>query len=135
MDLLTIALLFGAGKLLKGKKTADRLEYFPKNLHYKDGKFYLYVDVLNPTKNPLKVDSFFGGVFIGTNKAGSIEAGTPVTFQANKRTEIKYPIIPVGSGFGKALIEIAKGNKPKFKIIGVARSLGIDTPINYDLTF
>jgi len=139
MDPLTIGLLiWGGSKLLKAKKTADRLEYFPKNLFYSktEKKFYFIMDILNPTKNPLKIDSFFGGVFIGTDKVGSIEYGTPVTIQALKRTEVKYPIIPIGSGFGKVIVKILKGEGKdlKFKVMGVARSMGIDNPVNQELT-
>jgi len=136
MDLLTLALLgFGANKLIKGKKTADALEYFPKNLHYKDKKFYFYMEILNPTSNKLKIDSFFGGVYINEDKIGSIEYGTPVTLEANKRTEVRYPITPIGSGFAKVVQKIISGGAKNltFKVIGVAKALGINTPVNEEI--
>jgi len=135
MNPLLIAFgLWQGSKLIKGKSTADKLEFFPKNLDYKDGKFYFRMEILNPTRNSLKIDSFFGGVYLNDEKLGSIEYGTPLTLAPLKRTEVRYPIIPSGLGFGKVIAKIIQGQRNfTFKVMGVARALGINNAVNEEV--
>ncbi len=93
------------------------------------------MDVLNPTKNPLKIDSFFGGVYANGKKIGSIEQGTPINIDANKRTEIRLPAVAVGLGIGQMIVDIASGKNIELKVLGIARSMGFDNAINETLSF
>jgi len=132
MDLLTLALLFFGTKLAKGKATADKLEFYPLNLELIHGKLVFTMEILNPTGNPLKIDSFFGGVFANDKKIGSIERGKPFTLKKKGRTPVTFPVKLVGTGIIQTLLSGSK--KYKFKIMGVAHALGVDTPINQELS-
>lgn len=131
--LIVVALPFLA-TLMKGKKTSDRLEYYPQNLELIKGKLYLDMEILNPTKNDLKIDSVFAGIFAGSKKIGNIERGESFTVKANKRTSIKLPVVPSGLGFATAIADAVKGKITTFKVMGIARALGLDNPINKDLS-
>ena len=136
MNPLIIGLaLWQGSKLVKGSSTAEKLEYFPKNLDFKDGKFYFRMEILNPTRNKLKIDSFFGGIYYSGNKIGSIEYATPINLDPNKRTEVRIPIIPSGLGLGKVAVLIIQGKAKdlKFNVIGVARALGLNNPVNEEI--
>jgi len=118
----------------KGKKTADRLEYFPKNVEMLSGKLYFVMDILNPTKNPLKVDSFFGGAFVDDKRVGSIERGTPFIAAPNTRTQVKFPIKLDPLSAASLLLSIIQGKfKKQFKIAGIARALGLDNPVSKEV--
>jgi len=127
MNPLIIGLaLWQGSKLVKGSSTAEKLEYFPKNLDFKDGKFYFRMEILNPTRNKLKIDSFFGGIYYSGNKIGSIEYATPINLDPNKRTEVRIPKVAV-------LIIQGKAKDLKFNVIGVARALGLNNPVNEEI--
>lgn len=131
-------LLIGLGAwlftLAKGQKTADRLEYSPKNLEIINDKLVYTMDVLNPTKNKLKVDSFFAGIFADDAKIGTIERGTPFDLAPNKRTTVKLPVRLNAIGLAKFALNPTKLSKMKFKVSGIARALGIDNPVTQDLS-
>jgi hypothetical protein len=147
MDLITLALLGLGLTLAKGKKTADRLEFFPKNLELINGKLVATMEVLNPTNNALKVNSVFAGIFVDylkdkdtgvkDKKIGNIERGEEITLAPNKRTTVKLPVKLVSIGAGTFLLDVIRGKikNPSFKIVGIARALGIDNPIDQKLSF
>ena len=120
--------------LAKGQKTADRLEYSPKNLEIIKGKLVYKMDILNPTKNKLKVDSFFAGIFADDSKIGTIEKGDPFTLEPNKRTTVSFPVKLNAVGLVKFAMNIKKLAAMKFKVAGIARALGIDNPVTQDLS-
>ncbi len=125
------AALFFGGK----KKAADKIEYFPLNLEIIKGKLVYSMDILNPTKNKLKIDSFFGGVFVDDNKIGSIERGKPFEINPNGRTKVKFPVEVSPVELAKLLLAIAKGNfKKQFKIAGIARAYGLDNEVSKEIS-
>lgn len=134
MDPITIGIGLYLWHLAKGQKTADRLEYSPKNLEIIKGKLVYTMDVLNPTKNPLKVDSFFAGIFADDAKIGTIERGTPFDLEPNKRTTIKLPVRLNAVGLTKFAMNINKLKDMKFKVQGIARALGMDNAVTQDLS-
>lgn len=134
MNPLVIALGAYLFTLARGQKTADRLEYDPKNLEIINGKLVYTMDVLNPTKNPLKVDSFFAGIFADDAKIGTIERGTPFDLEPKKRTTVKLPVKLNAIGLAKFALSKTKLSQMKFKVSGIARALGIDNPVNQDLS-
>ena len=137
MDLITIALMLAGAKLFKSKKTADVLEYFPKSVIYSKSQknFVFYMEILNPTKRDLKIDSFFGSLMINENKVGKVERGNPFTIKANGRTLVSFPIKVVGTGLGIAIAKFLTNPKADItvKIIGVARALGLDNAVSEEV--
>lgn len=134
IDPITIGLGVWLLSLAKGQKTADRLEYNPKNLELINGKLIYKMDILNPTKNKLKVDSFFAGIFADDAKVGTIERGEPFTLLPNQRTTVKFPVKLNAVGLVKFALSKTKLSQMKFKVAGIARALGIDNPVNQDLS-
>lgn len=134
IDPITIALGAYLLSLAKGKKTADRLEYFPMNLELIKGKLVYTMEILNPTKNTLKIDSFFAGIFADDKKIGSIERGTPFDIPPNKRTTYKFPIKLNALGLVKLALNITKLKEMKFKVAGIARALGMDNAVDETLS-
>jgi LEA14-like dessication related protein len=133
MDPITIALLIGAATLFKGSKTASKLEFFPNDIDWnKDKKRLEFVmEILNPTKNKLKIDSVYVSVFVNDRKVGSIERGEPFEIAPNKRTMVKLPLKPAGIGFAQIIADIIRGKRDfEFKVLGTVRALGLDNPIN-----
>ena len=137
MDFVTLALLGLGFVLSKGKKTADKLEYYPKNLELIKGKLVFTMEILNPTTNKLKVDSVFAGIFAGKKKIGNIERGESFTLAPKKRTSVSFPVKLNALGIAQVLPELirGKGFDVKFSVKGVARALGIDSPIDDELSF
>jgi LEA14-like dessication related protein len=134
MDVISLALLAYAMTLGKGKKTADRLEYFPLNLELIKGKLVFTMEVLNPTKNKLKVDSFFGGVFVDDKKVGSIERSEPFDIAPKGRTRITFPVRLVPAEAVSLIAKIVSGKfTKKFKIAGIARALGLDNEVSKEI--
>jgi LEA14-like dessication related protein len=129
-----IALLFGT-KLIQAKKTGDALQYFPKNIELINGKIVATMEILNPTRHPLKIDSVFGNITANDSKVASIEQGTPFTLAPNARTSVTFPTKLNALGALKVLLHPLKLKKMKWKLVGVARALGIDTPISQDISF
>lgn len=136
-NLLPLALLGAGLYFFKGSKTAEKLEFFPKKFHYdKQNKQLLFImDILNPTNNRLTVDSVFAGVMSNDIKIGSIERGESFTLEKNKRTEVRFPVKPVGLGILQAVAKAIKGEKQAFSIVGMVHALGVDTPINEEIPF
>lgn len=135
MDPITIGLGLWLMTLGKGKKTADRLEFFPLNIEVIKGKLVFTMEVLNPTKNKLKVDSFFGGVFVDDKKVGSIEKGESFDVAPSGRTKVKFPIRLNLIEGAKLLASIAAGKfKKKFKVAGIARALGLDNEVSKEIS-
>lgn len=134
MDLLTLGLIFLGVKASQASNTADKLEYYPKSVIWSKTRkqFVFYMEILNPTKHDLKVDSFFGGLFIGETKVASIERGNAFTIKANDRTKVSFPVKVIGLGLGKAVAAIIKDpTKPiTLQVLGTARALGIDNAVN-----
>jgi len=136
MNPLLLGLILWKGvPLIKGGSTASQLEFYPKNLDYDAGKFYYRMDILNPTRNELTVDTFFGGLYVGDEKVGSIEYNKPIVLKKSQRTEVRIPIIPTGLGLGKVIAKIIKGDTKNltFRVVGVARALGINNPVNEEI--
>ncbi len=134
MDLFTIALAAAALFAGKKKKTAERLEYFPKNLELIKGQLVYSMEILNPTKEKLKVDSFFGGIFADDKKIGSVERGTSFDIAPNQRTTVKFPVKLVPAGIAALALNIKKFKSMKFKVAGIARALGLDNEVSQDLS-
>jgi LEA14-like dessication related protein len=137
MDLLTLGLLWYGAKLFKGQKTADALEYFPKQVLWskKLKSFVFYMEILNPTNNDLKVDSFFAGLFINESKVGSVERGNPFVIKKNQRSLFSFPVKVIGIGLGQAIVSFIKNPKQAItvKVVGIAKALGIDNPVDEEI--
>lgn len=134
IDPITIGIAAWLFGLAKGKKTADSLSYFPKNLEVIHNKLVYKMDVLNPTKNKLKVDTFFAGIFAGANKIGTIEKGEAFNLAPNTRTTVSFPVKLNALGLIQFALHLSDLKKTKFKIAGIARALGMDNPISQDLS-
>jgi len=135
VDPLTIGLLAYLLTLGRGKKTADRLEYFPKNVEIIHGKLVATMEILNPTGNKLKIDSFFGGVTADDKKIGSIEQGKEFTLAPKTRTSVQFPVKLSTLGALQILLSKTKLKNMKWKLVGVARALGIDNPVSQEISF
>jgi len=137
MDLITLALMGGAAYLFQGKKTSDKLEYYPKSIIYSKTRKELvfYMEILNPTTRDLKVDSFFGGFFFNDIKVGSVERANPFTIKKKDRTTVSFPVKIVWLGFTNVAISLIKDPKQEkvVKILGVARCMGMDNSINDEI--
>jgi LEA14-like dessication related protein len=134
IDPVTIGIGLWLWNLSKGQKTADRLEYSPKNLEIINKKLVYKMDILNPTKNKLKVDSFFGGIFADDAKIGTVEKGDPFMLEPNKRTTVSFPVKLNAIGLLKFATNIKKLKEMKFKVAGIAHALGMDNPVSQDLS-
>lgn len=137
MDLLTLSLLFLGAKLYKGKKTADVLEYYPKQVLWnkKQKAFIFYMEILNPTNNDLKVDSFYAGLFINETKVATVERGNEFVIKKNQRTLFSFPVKVIGFGLGTAIVSLIKNPKQAItlKMVGIAKALGIDNAIDEEI--
>jgi len=137
VDLL-IPLLIGAAFMLKGKAdTLKELEFFPKSLSLSADKktLFLIVDVLNPTKNKLEIDSLFLNVNVGETKIGSVEKTIPFVIRATGRSTIKFPVKINPAGSGKLLALLIKGQKIIFTVKGVGSSMGLQFPVDAKIPF
>lgn len=92
------------------------------------------MEILNPTKNKLKVDSFFAGIFADDSKIGTIEKGEPFVLDPNKRTTVSFPVKLNALGLVKFALSLSKLKDMKFKVSGIARALGMDNPVTQDLS-
>ena len=136
VDPFTLGIAAWILSLAKGKKTADKLEYYPQNLQMIHGKLFLDMEILNPTQNKLKIDSVFAGIFADGKKVGNIEQGTPFTVSKAKRTKVQFPVEldPINAGKLLAAFVTGKAKNLKWSVKGVARALGLDNPISQDLS-
>lgn len=131
MDFFSLLLMAGGLTLLKKKKVYQNLEYEAKSLSYdkKANKLYLNMDIINPTGGTLKVDSMFLSILVNDRKTGRIERSEPFTITKAGRTPVKLPITISPSGLGEMIADVIKGKKLNIKVVGLVRSMGIDTAI------
>lgn len=78
----------------KSKKTLEDLEFEPKSIIWSKTKkqFVLYMDIVNPRSQNVKVDSMFLGVFDNDTKIGSVERKNSFTIKKNDRTLVSLPV-------------------------------------------
>ena len=137
MELL-IALGLLAAYFVKGKvDTAKELEFFPKSLALsKDKKkIFLVIEVLNPTKRSLTIDSLFLKIFYGTIKVGSLERTEPITIEKTGRTMIKLPMRVDPVGGGKLMGAILLGKTISLRVVGIGDSMGLKFPVDARIPF
>lgn len=135
MDPVTLLLIGALAFLSKKKKTADKLEYFPINIELIKGKLVYTMEILNPSNDVLKVDSFFGGLFVDDRKVGSIERSEPMVIAPKGRTRIKFPVKLNLIEGAKLLTQIFGGKfNKKFKVMGIARAFGLDNVVEKNLS-
>lgn len=132
--LVIAAAAYFLSPLAKGSSTAAKLEFFPNNLEIIKGKLQFKMDILNPTKNPLKVDSFFANIFSDKTKIGSIERGVPFTLEPNRRTPVSFPVRLNAAGLVKFSLNISKLKTLTFRVEGIAKALGLDNAVTKDIS-
>jgi LEA14-like dessication related protein len=135
MDIVIPLIALALWKYGGAKKASDRLEYEAKGIKWnKDKKNFTFIlSVTNPSQTSLPVDNIFGNVFLGDRKIGKMEMTTKTTINKASTTDLRIPIrVPVEAV--ASVIDIITGKVPKeVKVLGTARSMGIDSPINETL--
>jgi len=135
---LLIALGLMAAYFVKGKvDTAKELEFFPKSLALsKDKKkLFLVIEVLNPTKRPLTIDSLFLKIFYGKTKVGSLERTEPIVIEATGRTMVKLPLRVDPVGGGKLMGAVLLGKTIVLRVLGIGDSMGLKFPVDAEIPF
>lgn len=137
-------ILLGAAALLffkKGKKTLEELEFEPTSVIWSKTlkQFVLYMDVINPNSQEVKVDNVFLSIFDNDKKIGSIEKTNSFTIKKANRTKISLPIKMSAIGIiTDLLLILADKNKKKthiFKVAGTAKVFKLDVPISEEVEF
>ena len=130
MNPIVLIGLFLATRLGKTVKTVQRLELYPKDVLFDKSskKLFFDIEVLNPTKNSLTVQSLYAGIYVGGKKLGNVERNKPITIQPTSRTLVRLPIKPNLFATASLIAQILLGVMPKkASIKGTVRALGVDT--------
>lgn len=139
MEIITLGLaallLFMGGK----KKTAKSLEFIPIRLRIKKvnrkKKLVLDVDILNPTKNPLTVNSVFLSLFANNKRIGRIEKGDSFKIGQQRRTTVAFPVSISFPALGQMIADYLLKKPITFKMVGVVNVMGIDQPVDKKIDF
>jgi hypothetical protein len=115
--------------LLKAKAASGKFQYYINNLEFIKGNPVLKMEILNPTTQAVKVDSFFATILLNGNDVGTIEQGKPFTVAASKRSMVAFPIRVNPMGAATLALNASKLKNLTFEVKGVARALGVDTAI------
>lgn len=132
-------LLLGGGALawyLFGKqRTADKLDYYIKNVDISKGKIYIILEIINPTYKSLIVDSINLKIISESLTLGRIDYFDKTTISGRAKTFLRLPVtLNVGFDLGAWIAKVIKGQVSTIEVTGTALSMGFETELTETLT-
>lgn len=115
-------------------RTANQLQFFPQKANIEGGKFYFYLEVLNPTMTPLTVNniflSFYYTTAAGQTFLGRTQITQPVTITKNGSTVLRLPITVAPGALITAIAAALQGKLSSMKISGTVTAEAVQMQVD-----